>query len=523
MARDGRVWIAVLANPPTPRPGGVVVALPPGDIDSVDPAAASFARTWQIEYATGLNLVRYADTSGRGGLRIVPDAASSLPHVSNHGRTYTFHIRPGLRFSPPSGENVTARTFQYTLERQIKVGSVLGSFLGYDLAGVPRYLGGKTLHVSGIRVRGDTISITETRDRKLIDLLSLLALPYSSAVPTNWAAPGPSGAVPSAGPYYIRSYAPNDQLILTRNPNYHGPRHHRTNEFTFVESENPWALLQHHHAAYSPDGGPPTHAQLAAEIRRYGPNSPAAHSGHQRVFINPSAAILYFVINTRTGPFTSPLVRRAINEAIDRPALAATYGPGGATVTDQYLTPAIPGFPGNGHAYPLSGPELATARALMRRSGVTTPIHAALYTSGDDRTAVARVAIITNDLKRIGITVTAHPVSRATLVQEEDHPVPYPLIDDNHLYPVADPGELLVGQSANWGEGPYASGFVNANNLPDPQRTRAFAHLDLALARNYAPLAAYAYLNHIDYFGTDLGGQTYQPVYGIDLTRLHRR
>ena len=35
-----------------------------------------------------------------------------MPTVSPDGRTYTFRIRPGFRFSPPSNEPVTAETFR---------------------------------------------------------------------------------------------------------------------------------------------------------------------------------------------------------------------------------------------------------------------------------------------------------------------------------------------------------------------------------------------------------------------------
>ena len=40
-----------------------------------------------------------------------------MPRVSAGGRTYTFRIRSGFRFSPPSNELVTAATFKRTLER----------------------------------------------------------------------------------------------------------------------------------------------------------------------------------------------------------------------------------------------------------------------------------------------------------------------------------------------------------------------------------------------------------------------
>ncbi len=42
-----------------------------------------------------------------------------MPDISPDGRTYTFRIRPGFRFSPPSGQAVTAETFRATIERAL--------------------------------------------------------------------------------------------------------------------------------------------------------------------------------------------------------------------------------------------------------------------------------------------------------------------------------------------------------------------------------------------------------------------
>src|SRR6266542_3754575 len=36
--------------------------------------------------------------------------------------------------------------------------------------------------------------------------------------------------IPSAGPYYISSYTPRQQLVLRRNPNYHGDRPRRLDQ-----------------------------------------------------------------------------------------------------------------------------------------------------------------------------------------------------------------------------------------------------------------------------------------------------
>ena len=48
-----------------------------------------------------------------------PRSRPRMPDVSPDGRTYTFRIRPGFRFSPPSGQAVTAETFKATIERAL--------------------------------------------------------------------------------------------------------------------------------------------------------------------------------------------------------------------------------------------------------------------------------------------------------------------------------------------------------------------------------------------------------------------
>ncbi len=54
---------------------------------------------------------------GRGRAEARARGRRGLPEVSDGGRTYTFRIRKGFRFSPPSDEEVTAESFRHALER----------------------------------------------------------------------------------------------------------------------------------------------------------------------------------------------------------------------------------------------------------------------------------------------------------------------------------------------------------------------------------------------------------------------
>src|SRR5205085_6809751 len=114
-------------------------------------------------YATDLNLVTYPDAPAPAGLRLVPGAAVSMPNISDHGRTYTFLVRRGDRFSPPSHQSVTAASFRAAIERDIKIGTRSNaSFLTADIAGAKAYAAGRTRHVLGVHIRGQRISITTT-------------------------------------------------------------------------------------------------------------------------------------------------------------------------------------------------------------------------------------------------------------------------------------------------------------------------------------------------------------------------
>src|SRR6185295_14003761 len=107
----GKVWASVQTPPAAQPTGGTAVVSVPSFVarTALDPAVAFNGPASQVNYATCAMLLNYPDEPGAGGLRLVPDAARALPTVSRGGRAYTFTIRPGMRFSPPSNQPVTAQ------------------------------------------------------------------------------------------------------------------------------------------------------------------------------------------------------------------------------------------------------------------------------------------------------------------------------------------------------------------------------------------------------------------------------
>ena len=105
-----------------------------------------------------------------------------------------------------------------------------------DIVGYQQYVRGKARGLSGVVVRGNTLTIRLTHPDG--GFLANLAVGGACAVPPGTPAL-PLSHVPSAGPYYVKSYTPRRQLILERNPNYHGDRPHHLNRFVFTIGVDP--------------------------------------------------------------------------------------------------------------------------------------------------------------------------------------------------------------------------------------------------------------------------------------------
>ena len=344
---DGRVWVTVDARTPPREPatGGTLRIETLGPVDYMDPALAYTRVSWQVLYATCAKLLNYPDTSGAPGGQLTPEVAQALPTRSPDGKTYTFTIRSGFRFSPPSDQPVTAQTFKYTIERSLNPrmdGPLDSEFT--DMVGAAAYMTGKARHIAGVVAQQDRLTIHLIAPEP--DIVSRLAQTPFCAVPTDTPL-DPSGVpvIPMAGPYYVTSYTPGQSLVLTRNPNYAGSRPHSLAwiELTLgVSPQRAVADIERGAADYTTISGEPvsTVSALASALAaRYGPSSRAADRGRQQYFEGTQPELDYLVLNTHRALFSDVQLRRAVNYAIDRRALAR---PGNDRPTDSYLPRVSP-------------------------------------------------------------------------------------------------------------------------------------------------------------------------------------
>ena len=118
-------------------------------IDYLDPALASTPPAWALLDTTCARLLSYPDKANRKAFRLQPEVAESLPTVSRDGKTYTFRLRSGYRFS--DGTPVRASAFAREINRLLapRMNSP-GVQFARDIVGAGRVVTGKADKASGV-------------------------------------------------------------------------------------------------------------------------------------------------------------------------------------------------------------------------------------------------------------------------------------------------------------------------------------------------------------------------------------
>lgn len=529
----GLVWVSVQARVPTARVASTkgardtAVFLSPRDTGPTDPALGMDPQIWA---ATCALLYNYPDRPFPVGSRLQPEIAKGPPIISSDGKTYTFTLRSGFAFSPPSNEPVAASAFKRALERALdrRTGSY-GRYLLGDIVGAKAMSSGRTRRLAGVTADGMTLVIRLTRP--VPNFAARLGSPIFCAVPPDTpVTPDGVDELPSAGPYYVASHVPGRSLVLRRNPNYKGQRPHRLAaiEYTIGTSVE--------HAVREVEAGradyvelyPVLAAKVAAKTAerltaRYGRNSKAARAGRQQLFTQPTAVVMSFVFNTTRGPFRDTRLRQAVNYAMDRRALSedTNFGQRGRP-TDQYLPPGMPGFE-DAAIYPLGEPDVATAR----RVAGGTHRRAVLYTCntpGCTRNAQRLRA----NLAAIGIRLEIRQFPIGEMFERIQRPgEPWDVTSWGWAVDYPDPFDFINTQFAAGADRP--GGFHDramerrmaaASQLTGEARLTAYAKLDRDLARRFAPQATYASGEASHFLSARMGCQVLHPIYGLDLAAL---
>jgi peptide/nickel transport system substrate-binding protein len=394
--------------------GGVIIFDNSGAPDSTDPGNTYLPDMWNVVRLYGRALVTYRSAPGAAGMQLVPDLATSLGRVGDHGLTWTYHLKPGIKFE--HGSAVTSQDVKYAVERTYAK-DVLPNGPGYFtvLLKDPAYPGpykDKTPGKMGLTsvATPDPATIVFHLQKPFSDFDYVAALPQTVPVPPAEDTGANYQLHPvSTGPYKFQSYQLDKQFTLVRNPHWDPAtdpsRKQLADKFVFNLNVNANMIDNNliHNFAQVEQTGDGVQAAARAQILA----NPSLKKNADDVLTN----LLWFTyINTKVKPLDNVHCRRAVEYAADKTAYQTAYGGpvAGGAIASTVMPPNLIGYKKFDLYEATTKPhgDLAKAKQELAACGQPNGFSTNLAYSTDSPASKAAAAAEQQALSRAGITVT---------------------------------------------------------------------------------------------------------------------
>jgi peptide/nickel transport system substrate-binding protein len=503
-----------------------------GGSTAVDPQIAYVTTAWWLQYATAAKLYNYPDKPGPAGSKLVPEVASKFT-VANNGRTYTFTIRPGFRFS--DGSKVTAKNFKYAIERVANhdLASPGGAFItdpnGTNIVGAKKVNDGKGTHVSGAVAKGNKLIVHLSKPDGTF--MSKITMPFFQATSTKVPLTkevvnvNNSKTIPSAGPYaFTRNDV--DKLTSIRQNKFwkKGPGRTRPRNLNGLDVQ--WNLneqtLFNQTMASQIDEDPVIPAAEVPGVRsRFKVN-------RTRYWTKPINCTGYLPMNVARPLFKGNTnLRKAVNYAINRRDYVNQAGQDAGDPWTHIFNPGVPGWR-NTTIYKRS---LAKAKKLAKGHFKSGKITVGYRSSGTINPAQSQ--IVRRDLIQLGFKagdIDMKPYSGADIYDAmgirgtsldmgvsmgwcSDYPDPYDWINIL-LY-----GGNIQSENNNnysyFNDPKWNKKMESAARLVGPKRLKVYGQLDLDIMNQAAPMAIERTYNNRYLFSSRVNSKSliYQGIY----------
>ncbi|MER5961565.1 ABC transporter substrate-binding protein [Streptomyces sp. NPDC002057] len=394
----------------TPQKGGTLTILSNQDFTHLDPA-----RNWvmgDMDFGTRLlyrTLLTYRAEPGAKGGELTTDLAEDLGVSSDGARTWTFRLKPGLKYE--DGTPITAQDVKYNVERSFSP----------DLPGGPDYAARYLIGAEGYQgpARGRHLDSVKTPDERTIvfELRKPFAeFPYATTLPTFSPVPKSRDRGPqydnrpfSSGPYKIETYARDKQIVLVRNTHWSAStdtvRKAYPDRIVVTMGLKANQVDDRLIASTGADASAVAWASLRPESTPKVLTEPGVRA---RLLAESTNCTEMVQMHTGRAPFDDVRVRRAVQYALDREALLTASG--GPALNDP-ASALMPGSLFGGKQpdtlrIPLTG-DVEKAKQLLKEAGRADGITTSVTVSTGDK-AIGEA--IQQSLGRAGIKVTIETV-----------------------------------------------------------------------------------------------------------------
>jgi peptide/nickel transport system substrate-binding protein len=371
---------------------------------------------------------------------VTPDGKSVKPWlatsytVSKDGKTYTFKLRPGVRFS--NGEPMTAADVKFSID---------------DARAPKRGWGYLDSAIKSIEAPDDSTVVFRLK-YPWTPFLADIALFSNGIIPNNFAGQKraefykhPIGT----GPFMWDKRVVGQSVTFKRNPFYwqRGKPYLDRVTWTFVSDQNT-RELQLRGGQIHIDEFPPFNS--ITKLR---------NTAGIRMHLFPSTRTDYLLMNHAYAPLADRSVRRAISYAIDRAAIVRSVLFGFGRPANSFMPPQVPYYDPRspGIRY-----DLAKGKAELAKSKFPDGFTVELLVGAGEQVENAIGQILQQSLKRLNITVRFRTLDTSTEFQQVQQRK-YQLALSYWTMDIADPDELVTFAVDSKGGGAF-SFFTGYNN-----------------------------------------------------------
>jgi peptide/nickel transport system substrate-binding protein len=464
---------ALAASGASPRRGGELVIARSTEPTQFDPAASIVSGdVWTLDkFFEPLYIV---DTTGK----LTPWLATSYD-VAKGGRQFTFHLRPGVKFS--DGTPLTAADVKFSIERARKAKGPL-SFLD-----------------------GPIVTITAPDTHRVVFHLSAPWAPFvsdisaftNSILPNNFGGKSEKAffAKPvGTGPFTLDTFAKGSDVRLVANPHYWraGRPYVDSVRINLVPDDNTRVLQLKGGQAGIIEGVP---AASVKDLR----SSSSARIG---LFSAWSADLVF--MNEKVKPFQDRNVRRAIAYGIDRRAIVAATSFGTAQVGGSFFPPLL-------QYYDASTPVLQhdpdKAKAALAASSAKGGFKTEIIVPSGNIVWNSTAQLIQAQLQPIGIDVTVNQKEIADF-KSAFEAFKYQIMINNAINDISDPDEMASFQvdAVNGGSDSFWTNYNNPaaiklvrqaqSQFSSPKRAALYKKIQATVAQD-APFIPLSYPPYI--------------------------
>ena len=408
-------------NPSTTKGGPVVFANSTGP-DSTDAGNTYYAFNLNFTRLYATPLTTYKSCTGACGQQVVPALATALGTGTNGNKTWTYHLKPGVKFE--DGTPVTSQDVKYAVERTFdrtvlpSGPSYFASLLAGNAAKYPGPFKNRSQNLMGLTSvqTPDPTTIVFQLKQPFADFNYVVAFPQSAPVPpakdtgTNYQL-----HPMSTGPYMFQSYQLNKQYTLVPNPQWNP-------SWDPQVSQNSSKIT----VDLNVNANDIDNRLLAGDIQVDQAGSGVQAAARARILSTPSLKsssddpvtgfMWFYYVNTKVAPLNNLHCREALIFAANKTELQTAYGgPFGGDIASTAIPPTVSGYskidPYNALTKPAG--DITSAKQQLQACGHPNGFNLNIAYRSDRPREVASSQALQASLASVGIkaTLKGYPAS----------------------------------------------------------------------------------------------------------------